>query len=120
MKQRERADLIVACDDCELRTEIDTPNEAVSFYRRHRSITGHDVGWERADVDLPEVPAGELKTVIDWLELEGEFADGVPIGVITVAMGERDTTIGETLAVIHELRTDGELYEPRDDYLRVV
>lgn len=120
MKQQERADFIVVCADCELRKELATPNEAVAFYHRHRSITGHDVSWERADIDLlRRVPAGDLKTVIEGLALEGEFTDGVPTGVITAAMSERGATIGETLEAIHELRMAGELYEPRDDYLCV-
>ena len=98
MKHQERADLIVVCADCELRKELATPNEAVAFYHPHRSITGHDVSWERADIDLlRRVPAGDLKTVIEGLALEGEFADGVPTGVITAAMGERGHTIGEML-----------------------
>ena len=112
-----RAPLSVVCADCEVHKELEDANEAVTFYRRHRSITGHDVEWVRAD-GVPKVaPEGDLEEVI--AALEGRFEDGVPIGVVTAAMGNRGLTIGETVSAIRELRLGGELYEPRDDHLRV-
>ncbi|MFC7007195.1 hypothetical protein [Halalkalicoccus salilacus] len=93
-------------------------NETGAFYRRHRLVTGHDVKWVRTDLDVPEAtsetnPGGLIG------ELEDRFEGGVPIGVVAAAMGEWGHTIGETLAAIRELRMAGELYEPRDDHLRV-
>ncbi|WP_336344596.1 hypothetical protein [Halalkalicoccus ordinarius] len=113
----ERAPLSVVCTDCEVHKEVGDANEAVAFYRRHRSITGHDVEWVRAD-GVPKVaPEGDLKEVIAGLE--GRFENGVPIGVVTAVTSERGRTIGETLSAIRELRMAGELYEPRDDRLQV-
>ncbi|MFC7222503.1 hypothetical protein ACFQKF_05035 [Halalkalicoccus sp. GCM10025322] len=118
MKRGERADLTVVCADCELRKDLSTPNEAVAFYRRHRSITGHDVDWKRADItDIEAVPKGDLKAVIS--ALEERFPEGVPVGVVTAARSVQGATIGRTLEAIHERRMAGELYEPRDDHLRV-
>ncbi|MCL7418981.1 MAG: hypothetical protein M8354_14260, partial [Halalkalicoccus sp.] len=121
-KPRERGGSVVVCPDCELRKAIETPNEAVAFYRRHAAITGHDVDWERADVDgleavTPESTDDDPRAVIRTLE--GRFPEGVPIGVVTAAASRRGATIGETVDAIRELRMDGELYEPRDDHLRV-
>lgn len=71
----------------------------------------------RAD-GVPKVTSeGDLEEVI--ATLEGRFEDDVPIGVITAVMSERGHTIGETLSAIRERRLGGELYEPRDDHLRV-
>lgn len=114
----ERAPFAVICADCEVRKELDGVNEAVAFYRRHRSVTGHDVEWVRADLDVTAAASeDDLEELIG--ELEGRFEDGVPIGVVAAAMGERGCTIGETLAAIREQRMAGELYEPQDDHLRV-
>lgn len=113
----ERTPLAVVCADCATRKELEDANEAVAFYRRHRSITGHDIEWVRTDLDVPAASEDDLKELVD--ELEGRFEDGVPIGVVTAAMGNRGLTIGETLSAIRELRMGGELYEPRDDHLRV-
>lgn len=108
---------IVTCSDCALSKGIDDPNEAVAFYRRHHSITSHDLEWDRADFPLLEsVRSDDLKTVID--QLEAQCPDGVPIGLITAAMSRRNVTIGDTLKAIYDLRMRGELYEPRDDHLR--
>jgi hypothetical protein len=118
MKREERADLAVVCADCDLRTDLNTPNEAVAFYRRHSSITGHDVGWKRADVTgIETVPEGDLEAVIS--ALEERFPAGVPVGVVTVVRSVQGATIGGTLEAIHERRMAGDLYEPRDDHLRV-
>lgn len=106
----------VVCSDCGVRKRIEFENEAVAFYRRHRSVTGHDIEWELIDA-VEQVASDDLRSIID--ELQARFPDGVPIGVITVAMSERGATIGETLGDIRELRMGGELYEPRDDHLRV-
>lgn len=87
-------------------------DETVAFYRRHHSITSHDVKWVRTDLDVPEAtsetdPGGLIG------ELQGQFEDGVPIGVVAAAMGERGHTIGETMAAIRELWMADELYEPQ-------
>lgn len=112
-----RAALSVVCADCEVHKELEDANQAVAFYRRHRSITGHDVEWVRAD-EVPTVaPEADLEEVI--AALEGRFENGVPIGVVTAVMSARGHTIGETLSAIRELRLAGGLYEPRDDRLRV-
>ncbi len=108
---------VATCPECENRTETDTANEVVAFYRRHHSLTGHDIEWERAALNaLDEIPTdAELGSVIEGL---GEhYESGVPVGVITAAMSERGLAVGETLAEIHELRMRGRLWEPRDDHL---
>lgn len=117
MNQHEGARLVVICPDCAVSMAIDDVNEAVAFYRRHRAVTGHDVEWERTELDDATVPGEDLRSVIAGLEarVEGD----VPLGLVAVAMSERGLTIGETLEAVRELRMNGELYEPRDDHLRV-
>lgn len=120
MSQRERRSFVV-CEACDVSKEVDDPNEAVAFYRRHRSITGHDVAWGWTDFDGLESrsdrESDDLASVIAGLE--GRFEDGVPLGIVSAAMADRGRTIGETLEAIRSLRMDGELYEPRDDHIRV-
>lgn len=84
------------------------------MYRRHASVTGHDLEWERADLDVA-VPGGDVKTVLD--ELGDRYESGVPIGVLTAAMSEQDVSIAESLEEVYDLRMTGQLYEPRDDHL---
>lgn len=117
MNQHERARLVVTCPECAVQESIDDVNEAVAFHRRHRAITGHDVEWERAELDGGRVPGEDLRAVI--VELETRVEGNVPLGLVSVAMSERGMTIGETLEAVRELRMNGELYEPRDDHLRV-
>ncbi|HET7324001.1 MAG TPA: hypothetical protein VFJ06_06700 [Halococcus sp.] len=117
MTQQNRRKFVVTCPECETRTETDTANEVVEFYRRHHSLTGHDIEYERASLDAFDGSSsnGDLGAVIEGL---GEhYENGVPIGVITAAMGEHGYTVGETIAGIHELRMTGRLWEPRDDHL---
>ncbi|MDL5360648.1 hypothetical protein [Halalkalicoccus sp. NIPERK01] len=117
MSQRERRSFVV-CEACDVSKEVDDPNEAVAFYRRHRSITGHDVAWGWADFDgLESSSEDDLASVIAGLE--DRFEDGVPLGIVSAAMADAGRTIGETLEAIRSLRMDGELYEPRDDHIRV-
>lgn len=118
MSQQNRAMFVAVCPDCDVDKRSNDANEAVAFYRRHHSLTGHDIEWERADLDvLDAIPDDSLETVIG--ELEDHYVDGVPIGVVTAAMHGRGFSIGETMDAIHDLRMRGALYEPRDDHLRV-
>lgn len=119
MSQQKRATYVVTCADCDVRKATDDANETVAFYRRHHGLTGHDVAWERADGDaLDAVPdEGDLEAVIS--ALEDHYDDGVPLGVVAAAMGERGLAVGETLDRVRELRMTGALFEPRDDHLRV-
>ncbi|WP_122088380.1 DUF7542 family protein [Halalkalicoccus subterraneus] len=117
MNRSDGVRLIVACPDCAVKKSIDDVNEAVAFYRRHHAITGHDVEWRHAELDEGAISGADLRSVIAALETRVE--GNVPLGLVTVVMSERDMTIGETLEAVRELRMNGELYEPRDDHLRV-
>lgn len=113
----EQAPLAVVCADCGARKELDDANEAVVFYRRHHSVTGHDIRWECSEIGVLEtVPKEGLKIVVH--ALEKHFTAGVPIGTITAVMDQQDSTIGETLDTIYELRMDGALYEPQRDHIK--
>lgn len=121
---------VVACPDCEVDRRTDDPHEVVAFFRRHRSVTGHEPTFEAADafpdvdVELDHLPradgedAGgdEVKAVVR--ALEPAFEDGVPVGVVAAAMHGRGVTIAETLERIHEVRMRGGIYEPRDGNVR--
>ncbi|MFC4548836.1 MULTISPECIES: hypothetical protein [Halorussus] len=108
----------VSCPDCGVSKDVDPPNQAIAFYRRHNKLTGHDVEIDRADVGVEtEVPHdGDVGVVV--AELETRFDDGVPLGVVAAVTSEHGVTVGETLAAVRERRLRGELYEPRDDHLR--
>ena len=116
MSEQTTAPFVVTCPDCEVTKATDDPDETVAFHRRHRNLTGHDVVWTRAALDVESGDATDLKPVV--AALDDQFEDGVPIGIVCAAMSERGRSIRETLASIHTLRMRGELYEPRDDHLR--
>lgn len=112
-----------SCPDCDVDIRSDEPNEIVEFYRRHSSVTGHDVEFTRIQPDLVDaVTEDDLKEVYTLEDvvarLETEYDHGVPIGAIAAAMSEQGLSIGETLEKVHEIRMGGGLYEPQDDHLR--
>lgn len=112
-----------SCPDCDVDIRSDEPNEIVEFYRRHSSVTGHDVEFTRIQPDLVDaVTEDDLKEVYTLEDvvarLETEYDHGVPIGAIAAAMSEQGLSIGETLEKLHEIRMGGGLYEPQDDHLR--
>lgn len=74
--------------------------------------TGHAVDV-RAHFDSRKVSKGDPSELIG--EREGRFENGV----VTAVASERGLTIGETSATIRDRRMAGELYEPRNDHLRV-
>ncbi|ELY35793.1 hypothetical protein C497_12431, partial [Halalkalicoccus jeotgali B3] len=47
-RDRDRQSFVV-CEACDVTKAVEDPNDAVSFYRRHHSITAHDVEWGWAD-----------------------------------------------------------------------
>lgn len=116
MSERETRRFVVECPTCGTREELADPNEAVELYRRHESVTGHAVEWERADLDVDvEMPEGDVEAAVR--ALGDRYEAGVPVGVVTAAMSEHGVGIDETLDELYELRMDGRLYEPKDDHL---
>jgi len=116
MSSQDQAQYVAVCPECDVTRQTDTPNEVVEFYRRHYRVTGHDIDLQHAEPDLDEeVEGDDLKEIIR--QLEEQYENGVPIGVIASVMNERGQTIEETLEGIHEIRMSGGLYEPQDDHL---
>jgi hypothetical protein len=107
----------ISCPTCGFHATVTDPNDAIDRYRRHHSVTGHAVVWERTALDTA-VETADVERALDTLG--DEYADGVPIGVLTVALADQGVTIEETLATIYDLRMEGAIYEPRDDHLLVV
>lgn len=113
----ERAPLAVVRIDREGREDLNDANEAWrSTVATTPSLTTPSSGV-RAHFDSRKVSKGDPSELIG--EREGRFEDGVPIGVVTAVASERGLTIGETSATIRDRRMAGELYEPRNDHLRV-
>jgi hypothetical protein len=100
--------------------EASSPNEIVEFYRRLQRVTGTDVEWVSAEHpavrNAPE--SGDVEHVLR--ELDGDFENGVPIGIITAAMSKQGQTVAETLSALYDLRMAGSVWEPRADHLRPV
>lgn len=115
MSEQTETAFVASCPDCRVEEATDDPNDVVAFYDRHRSVTGHDVEWVRADLD-GRLPDGDLKDVVS--ALEDRYERGVPVGAVAAAMHERGVSIAETKERIYDLRMNGELWEPRDDHLR--
>ncbi|NUB93469.1 hypothetical protein HT576_20955 [Haloterrigena sp. SYSU A121-1] len=116
MSTQDQAPYVAVCPECDVDLQTDAPNETVEFYRRHYRVTGHEVEFERAQLDLDEdVASDDLKDVV-W-QLQEQYENGVPIGVVAAVMSDRGLSIGETVDEIHEVRMTGGLYEPQDDHL---
>ncbi|WP_224450418.1 hypothetical protein [Haloprofundus salilacus] len=115
MSTQEQASYVAVCPECDVDLQTDEPNEIVAFHRRHYRVTGHDVKLERTELNFEEVTSTDIKGVVR--QLEEQYENGVPIGVVAAVMNEHGLTIGETLDKIHEVRMTGGLYEPRDNYL---
>jgi hypothetical protein len=116
MSEQERMALVANCAECSERKETETPNEVIAFYRRHRTLTGHDIEWECTDHEsIGKTTGDDLKSVV--LKLGEEFEDGVPLGLVAAAMGKQGRTVGETLADLRELRMTGHVWEPKDDHV---
>lgn len=116
MSSQDQARYVAVCPECDVTRETDAPNEIVEFYRRHYRVTGHDVEIEHAEPDLDdEIGESDLKDVVR--QLEEQYENGVPIGVVAAVMSEQGKSIEETLDEIHEIRMSGGLYEPQDDHL---
>ncbi|WP_209309614.1 hypothetical protein [Haloarcula amylovorans] len=62
-----------------------------------------------------EITEDSLKDVTR--QLEKEYQNGVPIGVIAAVMKDLGKPMAETLDEIYEIRMGGGLYEPQDDHL---
>ncbi|GAA0307329.1 hypothetical protein [Halarchaeum salinum] len=108
---------VVTCPVCDLHTAVDDSNDAVDLYRRHASVTGHDVEWERVAVG-DTVSTGNVKAAL--VELGNDYSEGVPLGVLTAALAAQGISIAETLDTLYDLRMGGEIYEPRDDHVLAV
>lgn len=120
MSQQQAMPFIARCPTTGERFEAATANEIVESYRRQHRLTGNDLEWVFAEHDAV-AKAPESEDVVEVLEaLDERFDDGVPLGIVTAAMGEQGLTIGETLDTLYELRMTGQLWEPRDDHLSPV
>lgn len=111
------APFVAACVDCDERREATDPNEIVRFYRRHQSVTGHDVEWERTPTTL-DTTSDDVPSVV--ASLVGDPEEGVPLGELSAAMSEFGWTVGETLEAVHDHRMRGALWEPQDDHVSAV
>lgn len=107
----ERAPLAVVRADREVHKDLDDANEADVL--PSPSLPGPDVEWVHADLDVSKPPQGDdLGEPHD--ELQGRFERRRHRrGERTRSHDRRD------LAAIRERWMAGELYEPRDDHLRV-
>ncbi len=113
-----QAAYVAICPECDVTYQTDTPNEIIEFHRRHNCVTGHSVVFESAQVDLDEeVTDTNVKNIVS--QLQDDYENGVPIGIITAILNEQAVSIEETLDKIHEVRMTGGMYEPRDDHLCV-
>lgn len=108
---------VVACSACELHVPVTDPNEAIEIYRRHRSVTDHEIEWERTALNVT-VSSTDVETVLG--DLADTYPEGVPVGVLTAVLSTRGVSIGEVLDGLYDLRMDGRIYEPVDDHFLVL
>jgi len=119
MSNQTQAFYAVSCPECGDRTETDVPNEIVEVYRRHESVTGHEIEIEHAaDEAIDDVDADGVEEVIR--ELQAQYPDGVPLGVVAATMHDKGVSLAETLDEIYDIRMEGGLFEPNDDHISAV
>lgn len=53
-------------------------------------------------------------------DLEDHYESGVPVGIILAFLSGGPTTIADVQHKLHSLKRAGDVYEPRDGYLRIV
>lgn len=113
---QDHAAYVAICPVCDITFQTDAPNDIIDFHRRHDRVTGHSVVFDRAQVDHDaEVTDTNIKDLV-W-QLQDQYENGVPIGIIAAVMSEHAVPIDETLDEIHKTRMTGGLYEPQDDHL---
>ena len=96
MNQQTQERFVATCRTCAEERATDDTNEVIAFYRRHHSLTGHDVEWKRADLPiLEDIPLNaDVLAVIE--ALNEHYEDGVPLGIVTAATSRQGMTVGET------------------------
>lgn len=108
---------VITCSTCDLHIPISEPNEAIEIYRRHKSVTSHEIEWER--VALSTTPqCTDIETLLT--DLAETYSDGVPIGVLTAVVSSQGVSISEVLEELYSLRMEGRIYEPVDDHFLVL
>jgi hypothetical protein len=108
---------IVTCPTCDLHVQVTDPNEAIELYRRHNRVTGHDVEWERVALDVTASSANVESALAD---LEHQYSEGVPVGVLAAAVSHHGVAIADVVDGLYDLRMEGAIYEPADDHFRVL
>lgn len=108
---------VVTCPACDLHLAVTEPNEAVEVFRRHERVTGHEIEWERTTL-TDTAPSADVESVLAGLD--EEYAEGVPVGVLTATMSTREVSIGVVLDELYSLRMEGAIYEPLDDHFSVL
>lgn len=108
---------VITCSACELHIPITEPNEAITIYRRHKSVTGHEIEWERVAISTT-AQSTDVETLLT--DLAETYSDGVPIGVLTAVLSCQGVSISEVLEELYALRMEGRIYEPVDDHFLVL
>lgn len=111
------APFVATCVDCDEERAATDPNEIVRFYRRHTSVTGHDVTWTETPEDF-DTASEDVPTAVASLVSDPD--EGVSLGELSAAMSEFGWTVGETLDAVYDQRMRGALWEPQDDYVSAV
>jgi hypothetical protein len=107
----------VTCPTCDLHVQVTDPNEAIELYRRHSRVTGHDIAWERVALDVTASSADVESALAD---LEKQYPEGVPVGVLAAAVSHHGVAIADVVDGLYDLRMEGAIYEPADDHFRVL
>lgn len=108
---------VVTCSACDLHITVTEPNEAIEIYRRHRSVTDHEIEWERTALSAT-TQSTDVETLLT--DLAETYSEGVPVGVLTAVVSTQGVSISDVLEELYSLRMDGRIYEPLDDHFLVL
>ncbi len=115
---------VLTCSTCDTDWHFDTEELAQEFTAEHAEYTNHDITDtpEKQSKEPPELDElaeqNALKRFI--ADLEDHYQSGVPVGIILALLSEGTITVVDVQHELNDLKRSGDVYEPRDGYLRVV
>lgn len=115
---------VLTCSICNTDWCFETEELAQEFAAEHAEYTTHEITAtpDKQAKELPEIEKSTERDVVkDFIaDLEDHYESGVPVGIILALLSEGPTTIADVQHKLHGLKRTGDVYEPRDGYLRVV
>lgn len=107
----------VQCDHCENAWQFDSESHAEGFYHDHTLYTDHHakgpIESTRKTADTDDV----RKFIREYCDHDG-LEHGIPLPLLFKTLSEKGVEHSEISQQVDQLKSRGEIYEPRVGYLR--